>query len=62
LINVDYIKTGQKPEKKVAIVLQLASKGNLLKYLDFKGKFDEKLARTYFAQLIEGKIKFILAY
>lgn len=41
-------------EDTVALVLELATGGELFNYLMHTGPFDEHMARTYFRQLIEG--------
>jgi len=38
----------------ILVVLELATGGELFDYLMYTGKFEEKLARTYFRQLIDG--------
>lgn len=45
-----------KKEKKVVdfIVLELASGGELFDFVANSGRFNEKVARTYFYQLIEA--------
>ncbi len=47
-------KENGKKENVIYIVLELATGGELFDYVATTGKFDEKIARFYFRQLIEG--------
>lgn len=43
-----------KKSQSTALVLELASNGDLYEYLAKTGRFDAKIARCYFTQLING--------
>ena len=43
-----------KQKKCLYIVLEYASGGELFEYVAITGYFEEKIARTYFHQIIEG--------
>lgn len=58
MLDVDFeakfpMKNGETKDT-VALILELAEGGELFNYLMFTGRLDEKLARTYFKQLITG--------
>lgn len=53
--SVDYVRRDGSSYKVVAIVLELACGGEIFEYVVNSGRFSEKIARTYFQTLIEGK-------
>lgn len=52
--NARYPKADGTLQDAVLIVLELAEGGSLFEFLFFSGCFDERVARTYFHQLIDG--------
>lgn len=52
--EADYVESNGKRTKIILIVLELATGGELFDFLSFSGCFEEAIARTYFAQLING--------
>lgn len=54
LYNAVYTKKNGQKQESMLIALELATGGELFEFLSFTGAFEEKLARTYFVQLIKG--------
>jgi len=61
VIRLKHVEWDAKYEKKdgtkidvILVVLELADGGELFEFLSYTGSFDEKIARTYFKQLIDG--------
>lgn len=55
-IDIDYEDEQGKTSQLTALALELASNGELYEFLAKTGRFDEKIARLYFRQLINGKL------